>query len=447
MKSDQFISSRVVLPSMGFAVLGLFSFGLTCAVLLVRPEALAGDPTRPLVLGLTHLITLGWIGSLLFAGAYLFGPILAGDRLWSEMLPGWHLLAHVAGLGLLVFGLVRQDYSVAGFGGLILCLGLGLLILNLQVTGNRKSRWTPAHLTFQAALFWLGVTGALALYILRSRLGGSTPFPLETFIALHAHYALFGFLVQVLLGVSLRMVPRLLGHEEECSSGMVWAGWGSLNFGLLMLFPAAVSGSTTVLMVAGGFLVLGVLLYTLKVLGYILRHCKEISWGVATHATGLVLLSAIALAAIGRYPVMAGDSLEGIRSWMRIYISLALLGPFAFTIFGTAERMLPRMIWSLRFAPWTGHGALPSAESLARPAAGGPVFLCLLFAWSYLAYGQIFEMPDAIRLGALLLLASFAWFLVGVSPALARMILGVTPADLRAPNESGDSTIHLPAHS
>jgi uncharacterized membrane protein len=79
--------SRSILPSMGFAVLGLFSFGLACAVLLVRSDALTGDPVRGLVLALTHLITLGWIGSLLFAGAYLFGPVLVRAPLWSERLP------------------------------------------------------------------------------------------------------------------------------------------------------------------------------------------------------------------------------------------------------------------------------------------------------------------------------------------------------------------------
>lgn len=381
-------------------------------------------------MALTHLITLGWIGSLLFAGAYLFGPVLAEARLWSERLPTWHLLAHVAGLGLLVGGLARLDYSLAGIGGLLLCVGLVLLIWNLQVTGNQRTRWTPSHMTFQAALFWLAVTGAVALYMLRNRVVGGSLLPAETLIALHAHYALFGFLAQALLGVSLRMIPRLLGRDDEPQSILLWAGWSFLNMGLFLLLPVTLARSPTAVMVAGACMALGILLYALRLVALLWEHRNDLSWGVTTHATGIALLSLIALIALVRFPAMTSDSPDEIRSWMRIYISLSLFGPFAFAILGTAERMLPRMIWDLRFAPWQSHGELPSSDSLARPAAGGPIYFCLLLAWGYLAYGQIFEISEAIRLGAILMLFGFGWFVIGVSPALARLVLGVTPADL-----------------
>lgn len=415
---------------MGFAVLGLFSFGLACAVLLVRPDALTGEPVRGLVLALTHLITLGWIGSLLFAGAYLFGPVLAGAPMWSERLPAWHLLAHVAGLGMLVGGLARQDYSLAGVGGLVLCVGLVLLIWNLQLTGNRKSLWTPAHMTFQAALFWLAVTGGVAIYMLRNRVTGESMLPAEMLIALHAHFALFGFLAQALLGVSLRMIPRLLDREEEAGSPLAWAGWCFLNLGLFLIFPVALAQNATAVMVAGACMGLGIFLYALQVLAYLLRHRENFSWGVATHATGIFLLALITLAALVRFPYLQAGSPEEVRAWMRMYISLSLLGPFAFAILGTSERMLPRMIWALRFGPWSEKGKVPPPQSLALSAAGGPIYFCLLLAWGYLAYGQWTEQADAIRIGSILLLAGFAWFVVGVSPALVRLLLGVTPEDI-----------------
>jgi hypothetical protein len=84
-----------VLTIVGFAALGLFSFGVACVVLLMIPDALTGDPVRGPVLALTHLITLGWIGSLLFAAAYLVAPLLAEAPLWSNRLPALHFLCHL----------------------------------------------------------------------------------------------------------------------------------------------------------------------------------------------------------------------------------------------------------------------------------------------------------------------------------------------------------------
>lgn len=224
---------RVILPVMGFAALGMFSFGLTCIALVVRPDALLGDPGRGSVVALTHVATLGWIGSLLFAGSYLFGPVLTGAPLWSARIPAWHLVCHVSGLGMLAGGLLAKNYSVAGFGGVLTVVGLGLLVVNLQMTGNRRSLWNPAHLTFQSALFWLAVTGGVALYVLRSRLTGEAGIPVSILIALHAHVALFGFLTQALLGVSLRMVPRLLGRPAlaKIPQPWAWGGWFALNAG------------------------------------------------------------------------------------------------------------------------------------------------------------------------------------------------------------------------
>ncbi|MGH8019956.1 MAG: hypothetical protein ACREIA_17095 [Opitutaceae bacterium] len=156
-----------VLPIAGFAVAGLFSFGLACVVVLLHPDVLGGDPVRGPVLALTHLVTLGWIGSLLFGGACLVGPLLAGSALWSRRLPEFHLVCHILGLALLLGGLVLLRYDVAGAGAITLVLGLAAMVVNLLVTGTKRSLWNPANIAFQSAMFWLAVTAVIALWMLR----------------------------------------------------------------------------------------------------------------------------------------------------------------------------------------------------------------------------------------------------------------------------------------
>ncbi|BET66812.1 hypothetical protein ASA1KI_17300 [Opitutales bacterium ASA1] len=424
-----------VVTTLGFAAAGFFSFGLVCLVLLFAPEHLSGDPVRGPVLALTHLVTLGWIGSLLFAAAYLVGPLLAESELWSPRLATGHLALHVSGLALLTTGFSLSRYDVASIGAILLVAGLAALIVNLLVTGSRHSRWTPANIAFQSALFWLAVTGVLALLMLRGRLASPWLASPEMLIALHAHFALFGFLAQALLAVSLRLMPKALGREVRTRplDTSAWTGWIALNTGLMLLVPAVAGGGPGFLVAVGAVIALGVACFAAGLARLLWTSRDRISWGAATHATGVALLVVIAAAALWRLPEVASGTLEQNREWMRLYLSLALLGPFSFAIIGTAERMLPRLVWKLRFGPWAGRGRIPAPDSLAREAAAAPAYFCLLMAWIYFALGQWHENQHAVRVGAILLISGFAWFLVSISAALVRLAIGVTPDDLGLP--------------
>lgn len=437
--------ARLTLPIMGFAVLGAFSFGLACVVLLLQPDTLSGDPIRNSVLALTHLVTLGWIASVLFAGAYLLGPVLAGSPLWSSRLPVFHLACHAVGLALLIGAMVMEQNKVAGQGAAILCLGLLALVLNLVITASRRSLWTPANLGFQASMFWLVMTGGVALFMLWARHSESSRFTPEFLIALHAHYALFGFLTQALLAASLRIMPAVLGISKTPNWINVpgWFGWVLLNVGLFFL-PMVQSQSSGAILTAGAFIALGVIGFAIQIASYLFLKEARLNWGATTHTTGIILLLLIVGGALWSFPQGGEDTVQSLRSWMRLYISLSLLGPFAFAILGTGERLVPRLIWQLRFAPWEGYARLPEPASLMRTNAGGPMYFSLLMAWVYLYMGQT-GTPDATRIGAVLLLVAFAWFLVAVAPALRHMALGVIPADLSGLTKPSDNPDNSPA--
>ena len=421
-----------VITILGFAAAGLFSFGLACVALLVAPESLAGDPVRGPVLALTHLVTLGWIGSLLFAAAYVVGPMLAESELWSGKLAAAHLALHLVGLALLIGGLALLRYDIASVGAGTLVAGLALMIVNLMVTGSRQSRWNPANITFQTAMFWLATTGTLALLMLRGRLATPWLASPETLIALHAHFALFGFLAQALLAVSLRVVPLSLGQTSHPKSldTLAWVAWAVLNGGLMLLVPASLASASGFIVAIGGIIAVGIILFAVDIACVLWIFRRHVSWGAATHATGIALLVAIVAAALWRLPEVAAGTLEQTREWMRFYISLALLGPFSFAIIGTAERLLPRLVWALRFSPWASHGPVPRPASLSREAAAAPAYFALLMAWVYFALGQWHGNQHALRVGAILMLLGFGWFLVSIAPAIVRLVLGVTPADL-----------------
>jgi hypothetical protein len=324
---------------------------------------------------------------------------------------------------------------VASAGGVVLVIGLAVLVFNLLMTSSRHSRWTPANIGFQTAMFWLAITGTIALVMLRGRLLGSAPAAPEVLIALHAHFALFGFLAQTLLAVSLRVVPELLGTASRTGrlDTLAWAGWIGLNGGLFLLIPATLLRTGWLTLAVGLLVALGVLGFAAHVGASLWQSRRQLTWAAVTHATGVLLLVVVVGSALWRLPGVASGTLVDMRAWMRFYISLSLLGPFAFAILGTGQYMLPRLVWRLRFGPWAEHAPRMRADALARTAAGAPAYVAMLLAWTYLALGQGLNNPQAIRLGALLMLVGGGWFIFCITPALARLVLGVTPADFDHP--------------
>lgn len=423
--------SNTTLVVLGFAALGAFSFGLACVILLMRPDALSGDPVRGLVLALTHLVTLGWIASVMFAGAYLLAPILANSPLWSQRLPVFHLFCHGTGLAFMLGGLAELRYEMVSIGAGIVCLGLLALIVNLMVTASRRTVWSPANLGFQTSMFWLAVTGAVALFMLRQRVAPFVDIKSDTLIALHANGALFGFLTQALLSVSLWITPKLLKLEKTPNwlNWFGWTGWVFLNLGLL-LFPMLRTEPPIAVVLIGILIAIGGAGFAAQIAGCYLLPRAKWSWGATTHLAGVLLMGLIVAGALWSFPQAESATVESLRSWIRLYISLSLLGPFAFAILGIGERLLPQLIWRLRFGPWARYTSVPEEAVLGQNGASAPMFFSLVMAWIYLYMGQVEDAANSTRIGAVLLLVAFVWFVVAVAPALNRLALGVTPDSL-----------------
>lgn len=429
-------SLSLIVAIMGFGVSGLLSFALASGGLILWPELLTGDPIQGSVLAITHLVTLGWLTSFIFAGAYLMGPVLGGTPLWSRTLPIVHLVLHVSGLVLLICGLMLSRYDIALSGGIVLVAGLVLAIANFLITGSAKSVWTPSNLAFQSALFWLAATGFVALVMLHGRIKGSPPYPTEMMIGLHAHFALFGFLTQMLLGNALHLLPEMLGVKTESAIGRsaAWAGWVSLNTGLMLLAPLVMRQSALGIMICGALIALGIAGYLFAAIIVVICRWRYRMWPALLLSFALIVLAGLAAIALWKLPQLQTIELEAMRVWIRTYVSLMLLGVFPFAIIGAGSYFIPRLVWRLRYADWINHASVPPVGTLTHYAALAPAFFSLLMSFTYLAMGQKMGAAEPVRIGAILLLVSLLWYVGAILPSLVRLLIGVRPDDLNAPH-------------
>lgn len=426
-------SLSLIIAIMGFGAVGLLAFALSGGSLIVWPELLTGDPIQGSVLAVTHLVTLGWLTSFIFAGAYLMGPVLGEAPLWSRTLPLVHLVFHVAGLIVLIWGLMLSRYEIALTGGVVLVIGLTMAVANFLITGSKKSVWTPANLAFHTALFWLAATGFVAIVILYGRIRGTPPYPAEMMIGLHAHFALFGFLSQMLLGNALRLVPEMLKVKKVSSTinFMAWVGWLGLNGGLMLLAPVVMRQSGIGVLIAGGLIGIGIVGYLLACFTVAWMRWRYGIWPVWLLCTALLVLAVLAGIALWKLPTLQTIELEAMRNWVRTYVSLTLLGVFPFAIIGAGSYFIPRLVWRLRYADWTNHAVVPPVETLTHYAALAPAYFSLLMSFIYLAMGQKMAAPEPIQIGAVLLVVSLFWYVGALIPALTRLLIGVRPEDLK----------------
>lgn len=415
-----------------FGWVGLFSFVVSGVWMVLDPGVITGLGEKKIILAFTHMVTIGWIGSVLFAVGYSLGPALSGSKLVS-IGQGWvHGVLHVFGLATMVSGVVLENEVIRGVGVLMLCVGLLVGGMDYFRTASKKSIWTVANLTFQSAIFWFILSAVLAIATLAERklelFGGFE----EGLLVLHTYAAMVGALGQALLGGSLYLLPKFEGVEGDLTKSGTggWVGWIGLNMGLFGFFPALLSGAQWMFYVAAIMTIVGFIGYALEIVRLLMLGKGQGGWATLSHITGIFLLIGLMTVMVGVGIVYGFSSVDTLREWILIGVQLALFGPFALSVIGIGQRLLPEAIWKLRFEDWAKLTKVPSLKSLEQKGAWCPAYLCLLVGWLYLAYGQLLENSGAVQVGGTLILASAIWLIVGIAPAIQRVLLGVRVEDV-----------------
>jgi len=389
---------------------------LAATVTLIRwPGLVLGERAAPALLALTHLLVLGFLSSLLFGVAYVVGPIMAAAPLWRRGLAWLHLLLHGAGTLWMVLGFLAQNFAEVGLGGLLVFAGLVLFFVNLTVTSSRFSQWEPDHLALHGGLFWLLVTGGLALFIAANKSSPLTTLDPKVLLTAHAHFGFGGFVLLLLVGLALRWI-RLQAVPNGRPGALSWLGAIAVNLGLMLVLPALLPTAIVPVQVPQVLLALGTLAFVLDAARLLWSGRRQLDATVGVLGLGLALLLPVMAAAtlglparFAHLPGLAGNP----ENWTRFYLLLGLFGPATLVLTGLGGRLTPQLLWQV-WRPREGLAPLP--------AVVGPwvIALSLVLAWIYLGAGLLLAQAEGIRLAALLALFSLVIFLVGLRPSLQR---------------------------
>ncbi len=358
------------------------------------------------LLSLTHLVTLGFLSSLMMGMLYRLGPMLLGVEARSGRLASLQLTLFLVG----AWGMISH-FWMAEWIGMSWSAGLVWAASVVQLVNFRglfqpspKSPWPRLFVASSLVYFFLaaslgGVLGLAKAYDVRPS------FLAERHLAnvfAHAHVAGVGWVLAMIFGFQLKLVPTTVGRPSSLP----------VRFALLHLGTLGLSGAllleTTLLPFA--------LALALVCFWQALGPAAAFARGRAREWELLPLLL-LALTALLGLALALGWPDESSPARGRAQLAYGFLGLFGFmslTVVTVAFKLFPIFVWKERFQDEFGKAPLPGMKDLPsqplRVGANVAVFAGSLGTASAIFVGS----PGALALSTSVLAAGIAAFFVNL---------------------------------
>lgn len=413
------------LPASHFvAAFGCLALG-AAGLVLAAPDLAAGAYLAFPVVAVTHLFTLGWITVSIMGVLYQFLPVGLNVSIASVATARATLGALLPGVVFFVVGAAVARPGLSRVGALLLAAAILAFAGNIGVTLARAQ--TRGVTWWGVAIGTANLVGVLALGIalaVNLETGFMTASRLSVGAA-HAHLALLGWVLPIVVGVGHRLLPMFLlspgTDRRPAAAALVCLGMGApvLAAGLGLERPG--------LAWPGAALAYAGLLAWLLQAALYFRHRRlpRLDASMRLAAAGALGVAGAALAAPALLAVGRGHT-----GLVTAYGLLALLGVSLF-VMGHYYRIVPHFVWRYRYMPLVGSAPVPRPTEMVAPRVAGAAAWLLGAGAALLVAGALAGAAPAARAGASLFaggallaavqMTTIAWPRVGWRHARAAM--------------------------
>lgn len=412
-------SRKAMLPD---AALPLVYFGgahvalaMAAAVLVAHPDLPGAFHYHPRMIAIVHLVTLGWISGSILGAFYIVAPLALGMPLAARRSDRVACALFWAGTLGMVGGFWRADYLMVGVASLGVLSAIGMVAMRAAI-GLRVAR-LPAGVALHVVLAFGNIllAGAVGAGFAVGRQWGLVTWSPLTIAGAHAHLAVLGWAVMMILGVSYRLVPMFLPAAMPTGRSL-FASAILLEIGTLGIAGALLLGRSPA---PWGLVVIAALVAFSRQVRMILRErrprpreMRGRDW--STWQTHVALLYMMVAAALGLW--LATGRAPASVIWA--YGVTGMLGYVAQTVVGIQGRLLPLHAWYRAMSYLDGAPPPTSSHRLTSGWATLAILLAWLVVVPVLTVGLMTESHTAIATASALLLASTAlqaWHMLAIA--------------------------------
>ncbi|HEU0188287.1 MAG TPA: hypothetical protein VFR06_10380 [Gallionellaceae bacterium] len=332
----------ITVPFRFFLTAPLFLLLAAIAWLLADSSALASR-WSPAVLGITHLLTLGFMAMVMCGAMLQLLPVLAGAPVPNPRLVAWAIhLPLLVGALLLAGGLYFTVTPALALGAGLLALALLTFLLAALYSLLRAPARNASTHAMLLALLALALTLTLGL-LLAAGVGGWLGVPLLELTRLHVAWGLLGWTMLLLIGVAYQVVPMFQLTPPYPRWATRWLGGGLFaslllwSLSQLAAWPRALELAAG-LLVALGLAVFGVL--TLHLQRQRRRRVADITlqfWQAG--------MASLLLAIVLWLCAQASDAVAHSNAYALALGMLLILGLALSVIMGMLYKIAPFLIW------------------------------------------------------------------------------------------------------
>lgn len=383
--------------------LGTAHVSLALAFLLAAcwPHAVAGFFYHSWLVGLVHLVTLGWITFSILGVIYIVGPLALRMDMPERRLDRVAYGFAVIGLIGMVGHLWIQDYGgMAWSAGTI---ATAIVYMTVRIArAVRRANIQPGvklHIILACINFW--IAASMGILIAADKVAHFLPGFVLSNVFAHAHLAAVGWATMMVVGVGYRLLPMTFPSRMP-SGRTIYASAILLETGVIGLFTTLLLRSS--LAIAFGLaIVAGLVTFAAHVV-WMLRQpvskpvaAPRIDFGrLHAAAAGLSLIIAIA---IGVTLLVVPTTPLALRA-AAAYGVFGLVGFLAQMVVAMGARLLPMVTWFWAYAAAGYRVPPPSPHEMRDRSLQAVVFAAWTVGVPALAGGLFLESARAVALGA-----------------------------------------------
>ncbi len=397
----------ISVPFRFFLVAPLFLVLAGTALLFAGSEAMASR-WSPALLGVTHLLTLGFMAMVMCGAMLQLLPVLAGAPVPNPRLLAWAIhLPLLLGSLLLAYALYFSTTALLNWAMLLLGAAFAAFLaaaIHSLLRAPARNASTHAMLL---ALVALSLAVGLGLS-LAAALAGWAELPLLALAALHVGWALLGWTALLVMGVAYQVVPMFQLTPAYPRSLTRWLG--NTLFALLLLWstqPLLPQGTAWLARGAGLGVAACVAAFAVMTLRLQFRRKRRVPditlqfWQVGM----LSLLAAIALWLAGQAsPRLGENTAYALALGMLFIVGFALS-----VIIGMLYKIVPFLIWFHLQSNMPGK-RVPNVKKIIPDSATRWHWRLHLLTLPLLLLGALWPAPWIYLAGALLLLEGILLF-------------------------------------